>query len=165
MKQRLRDHSRPRRIKAKHQHVASLEAEMLRRVRARGGLSRVELARELKLAPSTAGIYVDRLVREGFLLESATAERKTAGRPLTLLVPNPDGGRFIGVDLEARQPDGHDRGFLAAAVAAGSADGPAHRLRGANPRQDRTGDRRDDRRAIGGRCSASAWACRGSLTP
>ena len=60
----------PRRIKSKHQHVASLEAEMLRRVRARGGLSRVQLARELKLAPSTAGIYVDRLVRDGFLLRN-----------------------------------------------------------------------------------------------
>ena len=92
----------PRRIKAKHQHVASLEAEMLRRVRARGGLSRVQLARELKLAPSTAGIYVDRLVRDGFLLEAETQERETAGRPPTALVPNPQGGRFVGIDFEAR---------------------------------------------------------------
>lgn len=92
----------PRRIKAKHQHVASLEAEILRRVRARGGRSRVQLARELKLAPSTAGIYVDRLVRDGFLLESEAAERETAGRPPTVLVPNPQGGRFVGVDFEAR---------------------------------------------------------------
>ena len=36
---------------------------MVRCVRERDGCSRVELARELKLAPSTAGIYVDRLVR------------------------------------------------------------------------------------------------------
>lgn len=92
----------PRRIKAKHQHVANLEAEMLRRVRARGGLSRVQLARELKLAPSTAGIYVDRLVRDGFLLEAETSERETAGRPATALVPNPHRGRFVGVDFEAR---------------------------------------------------------------
>jgi glucokinase len=92
----------PRRIKSKHQHVASLDAELLRRVRAHGGLSRVQLARELKLAPSTAGIYVDRLVREGFLLETEAAGRETAGRPPTSLVPNPDGGRFIGVDFEAR---------------------------------------------------------------
>lgn len=91
----------PRRIRAKHQHVASLEAELLRRVRARGGLSRVQLARELKLAPSTAGIYVDRLVRDGFLRETATPERENAGRPPTALVPNPEGGRFVGVDFEA----------------------------------------------------------------
>ena len=92
----------PRRIKAKHQHVANLEAEMLRRVRTRGGLSRVELARELKLAPSTAGIYVDRLLRDGFLLETEAVQRETAGRPPTTLVPHPDGGRFVGVDFEAR---------------------------------------------------------------
>lgn len=92
----------PWRIKSKHQHVASLEAELLRRVRAHGGLSRVQLARELKLAPSTAGIYVDRLVRKRFLLETGTTGRETAGRPPTSLVPNPEGGRFIGVDFEAR---------------------------------------------------------------
>jgi glucokinase len=91
-----------RRIKAKHQHVANLEAEMLRRVRARGGLSRVELARELKLSPSTAGIYVDRLLRDGFLRETEPAQRETAGRPPTTLVPDPGGGRFVGVDFEAR---------------------------------------------------------------
>ena len=92
----------PRRIKSKHQLVATLDAELLRRVRAHGGLSRMQLARELKLAPSTAGIYVDRLVREGFLLETETTGWAAAGRPPTALVPNPDGGRFIGVDFEAR---------------------------------------------------------------
>lgn len=92
----------PRRVKSKHQHVANLEAELLRRVRVQGGLSRVQLARELDLAPSTAGIYVDRLKREGFLLETETTERETAGRPPTSLVPNPNGGRFIGIDFEAR---------------------------------------------------------------
>ncbi len=93
----------PRRIKSKHQHVATLEAEMVRHVRAHGGVSRVQLARALKLSPSTAGIYVDRLIREDFLLETAAAAgRDGAGRPPTALVPNPDGGRFIGVDFEAR---------------------------------------------------------------
>lgn len=90
------------RIKSKHQLVANLEGEMVRRVRKRGGLSRVQLARELKLAPSTAGIYVDRLVREGYLLENAPAGRPLAGRPPTALVPNPGVGRFVGVDFEAR---------------------------------------------------------------
>ena len=89
-------------VKSKHQQVAALDAAMVRCVRERGGCSRVELARELKLAPSTAGIYVDRLVREGFLLESATERRPVAGRPSAPLRPNPDRGRFIGVDFEAR---------------------------------------------------------------
>lgn len=92
----------PRRIvRTKHKIVAGVEAELLKRLRAHGGLSRVELARELHLAPSTAGIYVDRLMRERFITESHKAGREH-GRPPTLLVPNPDGGRFIGVDFEAR---------------------------------------------------------------
>lgn len=91
----------PKPVKSKHEIVTNLEGEMLRLVRAHSGLSRVELARELKLAPSTAGIYVDRLIKEGILLESERASR-AAGRPPTLLQPNPDAGRFIGVDLEAR---------------------------------------------------------------
>jgi predicted NBD/HSP70 family sugar kinase len=91
-----------RRSKPTRQRIATLEAELLRRVRERGGLSRVQLSRELHLAPSTAGIYVDRLVRDGFLLETEAAGREAAGRPPTSLVPNPAGGLFIGVDFEAR---------------------------------------------------------------
>ena len=89
-------------VRSKHQQVAALDAAMVRCVRERGGCSRVELARELKLAPSTAGIYVDRLVREGFLLETAGTRRAAAGRPSAPLRPNPDRGRFVGVDFEAR---------------------------------------------------------------
>src|SRR3954469_5262803 len=85
----------------KQKAIASLEAELLRRVRAQEGLSRVELARRLELAPSTAGAYVDRLIAEGFLSER-TKETRDFGRPPTLLTLNPEGGRFIGVDFEAR---------------------------------------------------------------
>lgn len=82
-------------------HTTGLEAEILKRVRARGGISRVELARELGLAPSTAGIYVERLLAGGFLLE--TDETKNdAGRPPRIIRPNPEGGEFIGIDFEAR---------------------------------------------------------------
>ena len=102
MRNRTSNRRKSSRIRSKHQQVAGIEAEMLRRVRTKGGLSRVELARDLRLAPSTVGIYVDRLVRERFLLETESIDRETAGRPPTALVPNSDGGRFIGVDLEAR---------------------------------------------------------------
>jgi glucokinase len=88
------------RAKIKRQLVTVVEAEILRRVRG-GGRSRVELARALRVAPSTASIYVDRLVKKGLLLEKVTGFRKTAGRSPTLLHPHPDGGRFIGVDFEA----------------------------------------------------------------
>lgn len=94
--------ARPRHlVKAKRQLVARLEAELLRRVRARGGLSRVELARELHLVPSTAGIYVSRLVREGYLIETQKVA-SAPGRPATRVEPNPDRGQFVGVDFEAR---------------------------------------------------------------
>lgn len=92
--------SKVRRLKIKQKAVANLEAELLRRVRADDGLSRVDLARELHLAPSTVGAYVDRLIAEGFLSEWQKAEREF-GRPPTLLALNPKGGKFVGVDFEA----------------------------------------------------------------
>ena len=95
--QRLR---RAPRLKIKRKAIANLEAELLRRVRAQDGMSRVDLARQLDLAPSTVGAYVDRLITEGFLSEQQKAARDF-GRPPTLLGLNPAGGRFIGVDFDA----------------------------------------------------------------
>ncbi len=89
------------RIKIKNQSVAAIEAELLKRVRLHGHISRVALSRELHIVPSTAGIYVDRLLAEGYLQES----RKAApgpGRPATLLTLKPGAGRFVGLDFEAR---------------------------------------------------------------
>jgi predicted NBD/HSP70 family sugar kinase len=82
-------------------HTSDLEANILKRVRTSTGISRVDLARNLDLAPSTAGIYVERLIEEGYLEESAKAERDT-GRPPMLLRLNPERGEFVGVDFEAR---------------------------------------------------------------
>src|SRR5688572_33036306 len=82
-------------------HTSDLESNILKRVRSSNGVSRVELARHLGLAPSTAGIYVERLIEEGYLEESDKAERET-GRPPMLLRLNPERGEFVGVDFEAR---------------------------------------------------------------
>jgi len=90
-----------RRFKIKHETIAHVEGDLLRRVRAQEGLSRVELARDLNLAPSTVGIYVDHLIDGGFLTESKRVGSEF-GRPPTALALNPQGGRFIGVDFEAR---------------------------------------------------------------
>jgi N-acetylglucosamine repressor len=87
-------------IKTKHHLVAGLEAQILKSIRAACGLSRVELSRELDLAPSTAGVYVDRLVRDGFLIETKSLSHGYGRRPIVLL-PNPDAGRFVGVDFDA----------------------------------------------------------------
>jgi N-acetylglucosamine repressor len=81
--------------------TADLYSDILKQVRACSGISRVELARGLGLAPSTAGIYVERLLNGGFLLETEETTGD-AGRPPRILRPNPEGGEFIGVDFEAR---------------------------------------------------------------
>ena len=66
-------------IRTKHNIVSGVEAEFLKRIRMHNGLSRAELARELNLAPSTSGIYVDRLKREGFLIEGRESVEGSAG--------------------------------------------------------------------------------------
>jgi len=81
--------------------TTNLVSLILKRVRASGKISRVELARDLNLAPSTAGVYVERLLEEGFLLETEETTGE-AGRPPRLLRTNSEGGEFIGVDFEAR---------------------------------------------------------------
>lgn len=85
----------------KPQAVADLESMIVRRIHAAGELSRVELSRAIKVVASTTGIYVDRLVADGFLLEAAGTERGL-GRPPVLLRLNPRAGRFVGVDFDAR---------------------------------------------------------------
>src|SRR5580704_6481349 len=100
-KTRRRPRASSRRFKIKHALIASQQADLLQRIRAHEGLSRIDLSRTLKLAPSTVGIYVDHLVSEGFLFEGQKLDRDF-GRPPTILSLNPQGGRFIGVDFEAR---------------------------------------------------------------
>jgi N-acetylglucosamine repressor len=93
---------RPKSKAVKKPHaVADLESAMVRVVRAQGPLSRIELARELQLVASTAGIYADRLIQDGYLVESKSVPRGL-GRPPVLIELNPRGGRFIGVDFDAR---------------------------------------------------------------
>lgn len=82
--------------------VSELESAIIHLVQGQGGISRVELARKLKMVPSTAGIYVDRLLSDGYLSESAALSRAT-GRPPIVLQLNPQAGRFVGVDFDARQ--------------------------------------------------------------
>ena len=80
--------------------IAEVEAALIKYIRTTGGLSRIELSKALSLSPSTAGVYVDRLLREGFLLEG-TKTAVGVGRPRTTVTLNPKAGQFIGVDFYA----------------------------------------------------------------
>jgi glucokinase len=88
-------------MRRKSSLTSHLESDIIKRVRAEDGISRVELARSLDLAPSTAGAYVERLIKLGYVVEQEKATRE-AGRPPVLLRLNPQGGAFIGVEFEAR---------------------------------------------------------------
>lgn len=93
--------SRPAQAKIKRALVAAVEAELLRKLRDQGPVPRIDLAKQLKLAPSTVGIYVRRLIADGYLTEGKQQVRDL-GRPAVMLALNPAGGSFIGIDIEAR---------------------------------------------------------------
>jgi len=84
----------------KVQDNADFGAEIIRKVREHGSLSRVELARVLGVAASTIGRHVDALVGAGYFSETLEPT-KEAGRPPTRLRPTPNYGCFVGVDFNA----------------------------------------------------------------
>ena len=79
-----------------------IDLRVLQQLRVGSSISRVELARQLSVAPSTVGTHVDHLVRVG-LLRERKGESVSAGRPPTIVELNPEAGQFIGIDLDARQ--------------------------------------------------------------
>jgi predicted NBD/HSP70 family sugar kinase len=89
-----------RAVQKKNAVIADLEGQLIKCVRASDGISRIELSRTMGLSASTVGIYVERLLKDGYLVEGGkmTARR---GRPRTVLNLNPGGGEFIGVDFYA----------------------------------------------------------------
>lgn len=89
-------------MKIGDERVRELESSLVRQMRTADGISRIELAKRLELAPSTVGQYVDRLIEGGFLREGRKAIQPV-GRPPTVLELNPSAGHFVGVDFEARQ--------------------------------------------------------------
>lgn len=65
-----------------------------------GTRSRLELARELNINPTTAGEYAEDLIARGLLLEGEPATAKRGRSPIPLHL-NPDYGCFLGLDFEA----------------------------------------------------------------
>lgn len=72
------------------------------KVRSGRATSRTLLARGLGVSPSTVGLYVDRLIAEGFLNESGT-KQGTMGRPRRLLTTCAEVGWFAGVEFNAER--------------------------------------------------------------
>lgn len=89
-------------VKKKVAQVEKLEAKLVREIRYGKAGSRLELATALRLAPSTVGIYVDRLIEQGFLLEGVSGGIPRRGRPALQLQLNGNAGCFIGVEFECR---------------------------------------------------------------
>lgn len=82
--------------------AAGIESTLVQYLQLQNGVSRVELATALSVAPSTIGIHVDRLMSRGYLKEEVL-ETGSAGRPPKLVQVNPEAGQFIGIDLDARE--------------------------------------------------------------
>lgn len=91
-------------VSKKHAYVEELEARLIRDIRSGRASSRRELANRHKLAPSTVGIYIDRLIGSGYLREEFESPLPVLrpGRPVQILSLRGESGCFVGVDFEAR---------------------------------------------------------------
>lgn len=74
--------------------------EVVMNVRRGFATSRRDLATMMELSPSTVGLYVDQMIRCGFLEESGR-EQGSMGRPKRTLVPRGNAGWFAGVEFYA----------------------------------------------------------------
>lgn len=81
---------------------AEIAARIILMVRSRRATSRRKLSDLLRLSPTTAGMYVDQLIAQGFLDELGL-ERGSMGRPKRLLDVRAAAGWFAGVELNAER--------------------------------------------------------------
>jgi predicted NBD/HSP70 family sugar kinase len=75
-------------------------AQLVLNVRSGRAASRRDLATLMELSPSTVGLYVDQMIRSGFLKESGR-EQGAMGRPKRRLVTDGSAGWFAGVEFHA----------------------------------------------------------------
>ena len=89
-------------VRKKHAYVEELEGRFIKEIRYGRATSRLELATRHQLAPSTVGIYVDRLLQSGHLREDSSGQHLQPGRPALKLSLRGEAGLFVGVEFEAR---------------------------------------------------------------
>ncbi|WP_395718890.1 ROK family protein [Prosthecobacter sp.] len=94
------------------------------KVRSGRATSRTLLAKELGISPSTIGLYVDRLIAEGFLNESGL-NQGPMGRPRRLLTTCAEAGWFAGIEFNAERIQAVGVDFSGRASAAESRPLPA----------------------------------------
>ena len=87
-----------RTVVIKKKLIAEEEARLLKLVHANPGLSRLEIARHMRLSTAAAGYYVDRLLKDRFLLTGESI-RQARGRPKEPLYMNEHIGCFLGLDI------------------------------------------------------------------
>lgn len=89
-------------VKKKQAYVAEMSSVFIRDIRHGWAASRLELASRHKLAPSTVGIHIDRLIASGHLSQGLFASGNHRGRPIQRLSLRGEVGIFIGIEFEAR---------------------------------------------------------------
>jgi predicted NBD/HSP70 family sugar kinase len=80
-------------------------AQVVLNVRSGKARSRRDLATLMELSPSTVGLYVDQMIRGGFLEESGR-EQGSMGRPKRNLATCESAGWFVGVEFHASRVRG-----------------------------------------------------------
>ena len=75
---------------------------ILHRIRRRGHVGRLQLARALRMSNSRVCQVVQEMLDEGLVLEEFSGNSRRGRRPVPLHV-NPDHGRLLGLDFEAKR--------------------------------------------------------------
>jgi predicted NBD/HSP70 family sugar kinase len=78
----------------------ALLANAILHIRSKRAESRTALSKFMNLSPSTAGLYVDSLIENKFIVESGLAQG-AKGRPKRQLAVCPDAGWFAGIEFNA----------------------------------------------------------------
>ncbi len=79
---------------------ATLLGQAIVNIRSKRADSRTALSQVMNLSPSTAGLYVDKLMEDGLVVEGGL-DQGAKGRPKRSLEIRPDAGWFAGIEFNA----------------------------------------------------------------
>jgi N-acetylglucosamine repressor len=67
-------------------------------IRENGPITRIKISNDLKISPSAVSRAIDKLIKEGYIIEGGKVKTKGGKRP-TLIKVKPDRGYVIGIDM------------------------------------------------------------------